>query len=79
MPTTHRIFSDRIMSSTAAAGKTEWYCLAREDLLGPYSSETTARIALSEFILWCQRMGATGGREAPPPPARLRIQPRHLY
>jgi hypothetical protein len=63
MSTSNRIFSERIIPSLNVDGRTEWYCLAREGMLGPYPSEEVAILALKEFIEWCQQVGATGGRD----------------
>jgi hypothetical protein len=58
----NRIFSERIISSVAEDDAAEWFCLARELLLGPYLSESDAELALDLYIRSCQEMGATGGR-----------------
>lgn len=62
MSASNRIFSERIIQITNVAGATEWYCLTREALLGPYPSKADADLALASFILSCQGMGRTGGR-----------------
>lgn len=63
MSTPNRLFSERVIPSLNVDGRTEWYCLAREGMLGPYPTAEAAQMALREFIDWCQQVGATGGRD----------------
>ena len=63
MTNSNRVFAQRIIPSLNVDGRTEWYCLAREGMLGPYPSPEAAEMALREFIEWCQQVGATGGRD----------------
>lgn len=53
-----RVFSERVPSS----GATEWFFLAREGIVGPYSSKETASNELQDFINRCIQAGSTGGR-----------------
>jgi hypothetical protein len=75
MSATKRVFSERLIPSVNIDGKTEWYCLAREGMLGPYPSEDAAYKALCEFVQWCQQVGATGGRDQQTAPGQQLTHP----
>ena len=58
-----RIIKDRIFALPNPTSHTsEWFCMARERIMGPYESRDAATLALSEFIKSCSDRGDTGGR-----------------
>ena len=58
-----RIIKDRIFAlPNPSSGAKEWFCMARERILGPYDSRDLATLALSDFIKACEQRGDTGGR-----------------
>jgi hypothetical protein len=60
----NQIFTSRVFSiPDHASNEPEWYCLTREDVMGPYSSERVAHQALQEFVQLCQRLGWHGDRD----------------
>ena len=58
-----RIIKDRIFSLPNPTSRvSEWFCMARERIMGPYETKERATIALSDFIKSCEARGDTGGR-----------------
>jgi hypothetical protein len=58
-----RIIKDRIFAlPNPTTSNLEWFCMARERILGPYPSRDLATLALSDFIKSCEQRGDTGGR-----------------
>ena len=59
-----QIFTSRVFAvPDATSSQPEWYCLTREEVMGPFSSEHIAQQALEEFIQLCQQLGWHGDRE----------------
>lgn len=58
-----RCHADRIIPSVNLEGQPEWFCLVREGMLGPYSSEESAFQALHDFLNWASQVGCTGNRD----------------
>lgn len=58
-----RIIKDRIFAlPNPKTHASEWFCMARERIMGPYGSKDKATVALSDFIKTCESKGETGGR-----------------
>jgi hypothetical protein len=58
-----RIIKDRIFALPNPNNKvSEWFCMARERIMGPYETKEKATVALSDFIKSCEASGDTGGR-----------------
>ncbi len=63
MSNIERIIKDRIFAlPNPTTRASEWFCMARERIMGPYESREKATIALSEFVKSCAENGDTGGR-----------------
>ena len=59
-----QIFASRVFSvADGYDHPPEWYCLTREEVMGPYASERLAREALAEFISLCQALSWNCDRE----------------
>jgi hypothetical protein len=58
-----RIIKDRIFAlPNPTTRAVEWFCMARERIMGPYETKDKATLALSDFIESCESVGDTGGR-----------------
>lgn len=58
-----RIIKDRIFAlPNPSTGAKEWFCMARERILGPYDTRDLATLALSDFVKSCEQRGDSGGR-----------------
>lgn len=65
MNTHNTIFATRVFAIPDASNdQPEWYCLTREQVMGPYSDEQQAQNALDDFIRLCQALGWNGDRDA---------------
>jgi hypothetical protein len=65
MTTHNQIFASRVFAiPDGGSAQPEWYCLTREQVMGPYGDERQAQQALDDFIHLCQALGWNGDREA---------------
>jgi hypothetical protein len=73
-----RCHADRIIPSVNLEGRPEWFCLVREGMLGPYTSEEAAFQALDDFLRWARQVGCTGNRDDDASPVKYRKHPDTL-
>lgn len=67
----NQIFTNRVFAvPDACSNEPEWYCLTREEVMGPFRSEHVAQQALEEFIQLCQSLGWHGDRDPGQPRPR---------
>jgi hypothetical protein len=63
MPELERVIEDRIFClPNPATGSGEWFFLAREKIMGPYSNRVDAHVGLMEYVRICESQGDSGGR-----------------